>query len=144
MKKIKQLLLKIWFRYKYKNTIFDYIPKSVNYGSATARQFIIDNKKLIKIIYGNDFLREVILNYRSHFQPHKKYKVIKSYKQLIITRKNIYTSDVAITINILKNFNLTEEEENLMYELLYRIINSKYHISKSIAKYKAIEYVRKK
>lgn len=110
------------FYYKNWIQLLDKVPLEVDKGKENSICFILQNKNIIKSVYGVKLLKTIILNHRSHFNPDKKNIVLKMYDELVYFDFHLYTSHLAITLNILNNFDLNEKERS------HLIDNIKYYI----------------
>lgn len=101
------------------------IPSSVEGGKEEAFKLIKDYKKRFISYRGLNFFKLILLNYRSHFTPNKKEKVLKLFSELILNDNKKYTANIAICLNILKNFKLDENEKEILYQYLQRYFDKK-------------------
>ena len=101
------------------------IPSSVEGGKEEAFRLIKDYKKRFISYRGLNFFKLILLNYRSHFTPNKKEKVLKLFRELILNDNKKYTANIAICLNILKNFKLDENEKEILYQYLQRYFDKK-------------------
>ena len=80
--------------------------------------FIIKNKRLIINLYGKNLLREFIINYRSRYGTKNIDKLYRDFVKYVKLKNVKHKSDIAISYNILKNFNLTADQETVIIEFV--------------------------
>lgn len=93
--------------------------RAIDMGQREAKQFLFANYRTLAKTLTVQGLRECILNYRTHFEFNNKSVILYKFHKYIISKPKKHTSDLAIAYNILKNCDLTFEEQKVIVEFLH-------------------------
>jgi hypothetical protein len=104
------------------NYIREY-TKSTNNTAQEAFDFIFKHRRDVPKL----LLKEMMLNYRTYFKTEQKARIVNDYKQLIISKSQNHTSDIAIGYNIVKYVKINETDEKDIINYLYHRIGN--HLS---------------
>lgn len=81
-------------------------------------QFLIINARLICCSYSFSTFKEMCINYRVTYEPHKRNKIIHDFSKYILSKTRRHTSDLAISYNIIKNIKVDEALEEKIIDFM--------------------------
>ena len=87
-------------------------------GKRKALPFIVQNRSIIIKHCGRALYKEFILNYRSHYTPSKRDKILTNFTSIIKPKRQHHTSDIAIAYNILNNVKISSDEEQMLLDFV--------------------------
>lgn len=116
------MIKQLYFKIRYHNVI-SLIAKGTDIGQEESFKIIRQYRKIFEVLYGRNFVHEVLLNYMVHYKTNKS-KVINKYNKVIATKTNHHKSDVAISINILNKFKLNNSEKKIIFDVLKKYFDS--------------------
>ena len=101
------------------NVMLEQYTQSTNLPESEAFAFLIENRKAIVNDLGRAVFKEMLLNYRTYFKTQNNDKIVDAYKQLIMTKTSVHTSDIAIGYNIVAYVNIDEQAETIIIDYMY-------------------------
>jgi hypothetical protein len=116
-------MIKYWYyKIRYRKAI-SLIAKGTDIGQIESFTIIKKYRKVFEILYGRNFVHEVILNYMVHYK-NNKVKVIDKYKNTISQKHKHHKSDIAISVNVLHKFKLNNSEKKIVFDVISKYFNS--------------------
>jgi hypothetical protein len=93
-----------------------------------ALQFIIKNRIAFKKEYGNNIVKELILNYRTRDNKQNGEYICNQFKKIIISKSLYNKSDTMIAVNILEKININDDCKLYIIKFLKCFISPKVEI----------------
>jgi len=101
-----------------------YYQTTTNQSANTVLAYIKLNRRVVDMHLGRHTLKEMMLNYRTLYNPKKKDKIVSDFKKYIIDKETHHKSDLAIAFNIVKHVNLTANEEEQIINFMFDRLQS--------------------
>lgn len=112
------MIRKLYYKLRYWN-VLSLVAKGTDIGQEESYRIIKEYRKIFEILYGKNFVYEVLLNYRVHYKNNKS-KIFERYKKIIYTKQKLHKSDIAISVNIIHKFKLSKNETQIIYDVFKR------------------------
>jgi hypothetical protein len=111
-------LKRIYYKFRYWN-IISRVAKATDISQCESYRLIANYRKVFEHIYGRNFFKEVLLNYRIHYHD-KKSKILNEYIKVIGYKEKLYKSDIVISLNLLNKYTLDPPTEKAVYGVFTR------------------------
>jgi hypothetical protein len=99
--------------------LISYYQTTTNQSANNVLAYIKLNRRVVDMHLGRHILKEMMLNYRTLYNPKKKNKILLDFKTYIMNKEVPHKSDLAIAFNIIKNVKLTIEEEEMIINFMF-------------------------